>query len=176
MIWLIVIAGIFLVIGSTAFVGAPYVPSHGSQVRRAFTELRPLTTDDVIVDLGSGDGVVLRRAIKLGAGQAIGYEINPLLVWLSRLLSVQYGRTIIVKTANMWRIQPPKGVTIVYVFGVGRDMKRLTRLLQRWANTTDKKVECIIYGHELLGRTPVRCVGAHRLYAITPLQGSQAQV
>ena len=176
MIWLIIIAVVVIIVGFAAFVGAPYVPSHGLQIRRAFTDLRPLTLDDTVVDLGSGDGVVLRRAIDLGAGHAIGYEINPALVWLSRILSGRYGRKIIVNTANMWRAQPPEGITVVYVFGVGRDMRRLAKLLQRWANTADKTIECVVYGHELPGYTPTRHVGAHHLYIFTPLQSRQAQV
>jgi len=176
MIWLIIIVAVVITVGLAAFVGAPYVPSHGLQVRRAFTDLRPLTLDDIVVDLGSGDGVVLRRAIDLGAGHAIGYEINPVLVWLSRILSGRYDRKIIINTANMWRSQPPEGITVVYVFGVGRDMRRLVKLLQRWANTADKTIECVVYGHELSGYTPTRHVGAHHLYIFTPLQSRQAQV
>lgn len=176
MIWLIIIATVVIIVGFAAFVGAPYVPSHGLQIRRAFTDLRPLTLDDVVIDLGSGDGVVLRRAVDLGARRAIGYEINPLFVWLSRIVSARYGRKITITTANMWRVQPPEGVTVVYVFGVGRDMRRLTKLLQRWANTTDRKIEAIVYGHELYDCTATRHVGAHRLYVFTPLQSRQAQV
>ena len=173
-VWIIV--GVVVVFGLVAFVGAPYVPSHTKQVRRAFTDLRPLTRRDVVVDLGSGDGVVLRQAVDLGAGRAIGYEINPLLVWLSRLLSTRRRSGIEVRTANMWRVPPPAGVTVVYVFGVGRDLHRIVALMERWAVQSGCTIECIVYGHTLPGIQFDRQEGAHRLYAFTPLHSLQAQV
>lgn len=176
MILLWIITAVVVVLGFAAFFGAPYVPSHASQVRRAFTDLRPLTDKDVVVDLGSGDGVVLRHAIEYGAGRAIGYEINPLFVWVSRGLSLKYRDRITIQTANMWHSHPPDGVSVVYVFGVGRDMKRLVALIERWAVQSEREIECLVYGHELPGIIPVRQVGAHRLYRFTALHRPEAQV
>ena len=171
-----VIAGLVVVMGFAAFFGAPYVPSHRSQVRRAFTKLRPLTSRDVVVDLGRGDGVVLRQAIHRGAGRAIGYEINPLLVWISRVVSAKDRTKLEVRTANMWRVRPPKGVTVVYIFGVGRDLRRLESLLERWATDLGDEIECIVYGHELPNKDPIKQEGAHRLYRFAALHRQQAQV
>ena len=176
MIILWIIFGLIILTGLAVFVGAPYVPSHRREVRRAFTELRPLTNKDVVVDLGSGDGIVLRQAVALGAARAIGYEINPLLVWLSLVISARSRAVISVRMANMWHIDPPEGVTLVYVFGVGRDMQRLAALLGRWATQTERSIECIVYGHEMPGAILVRQEGAHRLYRFIPLQQEEAQV
>ena len=173
-IWIVL--GLVVLMGLAVFVGAPYVPSHRREVRRAFTNLRPLTNKDLVVDLGSGDGIVLRQAVALGAARAIGYEINPLLVWLSLVISARYRAAISVRTANMWHIDPPEGVTLVYVFGVGRDMRRLAVLLDRWATQAGRDIECIIYGHEVPNATLVRQEGAHRLYRFIPLQQEEAQV
>ena len=158
------------------FFGAPYVPSHRSQVRRAFTSLRPLKKSDTVVDLGSGDGVVLRQAIALGAKKAVGYELNPALVWISRFVSRRYGRAIDISVANMWSTSPPAGTTVVYVFSVGRDLDRLVALLHRWADELDKPIDCVMYGHELPGVAPARQDGAHSLYTFLPLHRRQAQV
>lgn len=173
-VWIIL--GLVVSMGLVVFVGAPYVPSHRREVRRAFTKLRPLTDKDAVVDLGSGDGVVLRQAVALGAARAIGYEINPLLVWLSLVISARYRAVISVRTANMWHIDPPEGVTLVYVFGVGRDMRRLAVLLDRWATQAGRDIECIVYGHEVSNAVLVRQEGAHRLYRFIPLQQEEAQV
>ena len=51
----------------TALFGAPYVPTQKKQIESAFTKLRPFKKNDVLVDLGSGDGVVLDEAIRAGA-------------------------------------------------------------------------------------------------------------
>ena len=47
-IWIVL--GLVVLMGLAVFVGAPYVPSHRREVRRAFTNLRPLTNKDVVVD------------------------------------------------------------------------------------------------------------------------------
>ena len=59
MVWYI-IAGLIVFAGFTAFTGAPYVPSKPREVKRAFTKLYKLSAKDVVVDIGSGDGLVLR--------------------------------------------------------------------------------------------------------------------
>ena len=76
--WAIVII-LCVFFGLVVFRGAPYVPSKKTYINQAFSDLYPLTDKDVLVDVGSGDGVVLRSATKFGA-LAIGYEINPILV------------------------------------------------------------------------------------------------
>ena len=69
----------------TALFGAPYVPTQRKQIESVFSKLRPFKRNDVLVDLGSGDGVVLDEAIRAGASKVIGYEINPILVLISCL-------------------------------------------------------------------------------------------
>ena len=110
MSWLLfAILAIVILVGFSAFTGAPYVPSHRRDVARAFRELYPLGANDVLVDIGSGDGVVLRQASKCGA-RAVGYEIHPLLVLLSRWLSRGDVR-VAVYFANFWRVDLPNDTT-----------------------------------------------------------------
>lgn len=42
----------------------------------AFFELAPVSSKDVVYDLGSGDGRLLFAAIDAGAGKAVGVELN----------------------------------------------------------------------------------------------------
>lgn len=81
-----VIIALVLVLGFTAFTGAPYVPSKKRELRQVFKQLYALSSKDTLVDLGSGDGVVLREARRCGAA-AVGYEIGPVYVAVSRLLA-----------------------------------------------------------------------------------------
>ena len=61
MFWLWILALIIiLTFGVVVFHGSPYVPSHVSHVRQSLTELYNLSDKDVLVDIGSGDGLVLR--------------------------------------------------------------------------------------------------------------------
>lgn len=42
-----------------------------------FFLLAPVSADDVVYDLGSGDGRVLFAALEKGAGKAVGVELDP---------------------------------------------------------------------------------------------------
>jgi SAM-dependent methyltransferase len=62
--------------GATLIKQAPYVPTPQDIVDKML-ELAKVTSDDVVYDLGSGDGrIVITAAQKLGA-HAVGVEINP---------------------------------------------------------------------------------------------------
>lgn len=172
--WLWVVGAVVLAFSWVVARGAPYIPSHRRQVQRAFSELYPLSADDALVDLGSGDGVVLREASKFGAN-IIGYELNPLLVWLSRLFCLRHDN-ITIHLADMWRTALPKETTVVYVFSVSRDTKKLRDHLQKQATRLDKSLHLIVYGHTLPRIQPIRQVGAHHLYIFKPLQDAKAQV
>jgi hypothetical protein len=62
---------IFLFFGLVVFLGAPYVPSHRKDVKKAFEHF-DINNSDLLVDAGSGDGLVLRIASSFGA-KAVGY-------------------------------------------------------------------------------------------------------
>ena len=64
---------------------APYVPTPWHVVDRMI-EVAEITGDDIVYDLGSGDGRILLRAAKERGARGVGYEINPLLVEEARAL------------------------------------------------------------------------------------------
>lgn len=137
-------------------------------MRRAFRLLYPLNTKDVLIDLGSGDGLVLREAAKRGA-KAIGYELNPVLTWIARWLS-RGNKNITVHIANMWRIAFPRDTTVVYAFVVSRDVRKVAKKIQLETDRLGKPLKFISYGCELPGKTPIKTNGAHFLYDFIPLQ------
>lgn len=161
---------VVLCFGAVAFIGAPYVPSHRREVREAFTKLRPLTGNDTMIDLGSGDGLVLQESLKAGAGRAIGYELNPFLVVISRMRLLRFSGRSTIHLRNMWGATPAQGSMVVYVFTVSRDTKRLEKMMQSWANTTNRAVDVIVYGHELSEKYRIASHRAHHLYIFQPLQ------
>lgn len=164
------VIGIFLL---TAVVGAPYVPTHRKQVRRAFSELRALNRSDTLVDMGSGDGVVLAEALAAGVGQAVGYEINPFLVVISRFrLRGRYQNTRIT-TANFWRTPFPSDTTVVYTFGETRDIAKMYDRVQSEADRLGREIDFISYAFTVPGKVVLSQVGAHYLYRVTPLQSLQ---
>lgn len=167
MLWLGIIAVLVIGGGFMAFTGAPYVPSKRRDVRRALTELYPLSTDDVLIDIGSGDGVVLREASARGA-RAIGYEIHPLLVLISRWLS-RHDDRVSVYHANFWRTDLPQETTVVYTFGDGRDIDKMAAYVQSQATKLNRELSFVSYAFATK-HAPVRKVGAHLLYTYKPLQ------
>jgi SAM-dependent methyltransferase len=56
-----------------------FVPTPYEEID-AFFELAPVSADDVVYDLGSGDGRLLFTALEKGAGRAVGVELKPDLV------------------------------------------------------------------------------------------------
>lgn len=171
---IIVATIIFLTIafGFVVFWGAPYVPSHRREAEKAFEVLWPLSKKDLLVDLGSGDGVILRLAARKGA-KAIGYELNPLLVLLSRLLSRRFS-IVEVHTANFWQRHLPKKTTVVYVFSVTRDMAKLEAKLQAEANYQGRAFQLVLYAMKLPTKKPAGIHRAHTLYMFTPLHSPEA--
>lgn len=82
-----ILAIMLLIFAIFAFVailiGAPYVPSSSERVKQMI-ELAKIKPAELVVDLGSGDGRILIAAAAAGA-RAVGIEINPVLVLITKL-------------------------------------------------------------------------------------------
>lgn len=153
-----------LFFGFMAFTGAPYLPSRRRDIEQAFTKLYTLSAKDHLVDFGAGDGKVLRAAVAHGA-RATGYEINPLIALVARLLSRNNPR-INVKIANMWRANFPKDTTVVYIFGDSRDIARMYAKIEREAQRLGRPLMVISYGIRVPGKTVKHAVGPYFLYRV----------
>jgi SAM-dependent methyltransferase len=167
MFWIYIIGTIVVFIGLSAFFGAPYVPSHRKDVKRLFDELTPLSESDTLLDIGSGDGLVLREASRRGA-RAVGYEIHPLFVGISKLASLGDAR-VQVRWANAWTAPFPESVTLIYAFAVGRDGKKLAGKVQHEATLLKRPLRLVCYGNALPGLRPVESFEAYHLYVFEPL-------
>lgn len=172
MLWLWVAAIIIIVFGFVVFRGAPYVPSKKRELRQAFKELYPLNEDDLLVDIGSGDGIVLRQAAECGA-RAVGYELNPILVAISRLIS-RNQPLVKVNFADFWFVQLPSETTVVYVFGESRDIAKMAQKVAEESTRLGKKISFISYAFVIPNLEYVKKEGAYFLYEFYPLQSSKA--
>jgi cyclopropane fatty-acyl-phospholipid synthase-like methyltransferase len=74
---------IVLLWASSFLFGAPFQPSSNKALRNMI-ELSNVKKGEKIADLGSGDGKIVIEFAKLGS-EAHGFEINPILVWISRM-------------------------------------------------------------------------------------------
>ncbi|MGK2896126.1 MAG: hypothetical protein ACSLEY_00785 [Candidatus Saccharimonadales bacterium] len=167
----IILLAIVVTYGFTVFFGAPYIPAKTHDVEVAFEKLYTLTTKDTLLDLGSGDGKVLRIAANHGA-KAVGYELHPLLVWISQIAS--RGLSVTTKLANMWRTSFPADTTVVYIFSDSRDIARLTHLIENEATRLNRTLVVISYGFNLPGYEPVKTAAAHHLFYVAPLHKKKA--
>ncbi|MFA7653824.1 MAG: methyltransferase domain-containing protein [Candidatus Magasanikbacteria bacterium] len=118
-IFLEVIAGMlilwFIVILISSLIGVPYLPTHKKQAR-LMIELANLKPGMKVVDLGSGTGRLLFLAAQKGA-QAVGYEINPLLFWWTRIkiFIFRKNREVTVKFKSLYYADL-KDVDVVFCF------------------------------------------------------------
>lgn len=166
--WFYILGAIVALLGFSAFFGAPYVPSRRRDVTRMFDKLYPLKSSDTVIDVGSGDGIVLREVSRRGV-KAIGYEINPLLVAISKWLS-RGDPQVSVSVANFWQTHFPKSTTVIYAFSVERDARKLKKKLQDEANRLNKSLTLICYGSPLPDTPVDREFEAYHLYNFYPLQ------
>lgn len=166
MILLSIAAAFVVLFGYVVFFGAPYVPSLKKEVRAAFSELYPLSAKDCVVDLGSGDGTVLRIAKQFGVRRLVGYELNPVLALISRLI---VGREASIRVRDMYKVKLPDEVTLVYVFSVSRDRKKLDRYFVREADRLGRPITVMTFGSKLPDeRQPDAERNGHTLYTVTP--------
>ncbi len=160
-----IILGILIIILSfTAFFGAPYVPSLKSELKKAFTKLYPLSEKDTLIDLGAGDGVVLKVASEFKA-KGIGIELNPVFALISKFRLRKIKNTKIL-TKNFYNYEFPEETTAVYIFGDSRDIEKITRKIEREAKRLKKSIYVISNGFRLPSHKPIKHVGAYYLYRI----------
>jgi hypothetical protein len=167
-VWFWLFFAVVLLFGFVVFRGAPYVPTRRKYLIAAFSKLYILQPDDVLVDVGSGDGRVMRLAASK-VKRAVGYELNPALVFISRLLSRRQ-QNVETRLADFWLAKLPDDITIVYAFSVSRDIKKLTQKLSREATRTGHEIKVITYGAGIDALVPDKSYQAFKLYTIHPLQ------
>jgi trans-aconitate methyltransferase len=109
-VFLWIAAGLFLLKMSYAFSvalalpftqGALYVSSSRRRVA-AFVDAVSMKPHQVFVDLGCGDGRVLRRVRRLYGVRAIGYELNLMAYAKARLMSI--GSGVEIRWRNFWKV------------------------------------------------------------------------
>lgn len=140
---------IVLPFGVGAVLGAPYVPILRRDSERIL-KIAHLKPGQTLVDLGSGDGRLLRAAAAQGV-RCIGYEINPWLVFVSRIVCWRYRKLVTIHTADIWHTQLPPA-DVIYIFILDRYMARLG---QKFEAEITRPTRVISYVFTLPGRTPI---------------------
>ncbi|XP_056186609.1 ATP synthase subunit C lysine N-methyltransferase isoform X3 [Falco biarmicus] len=94
----------------------PFVPATSTQIQNVLKMLE--NRSGSLVDIGSGDGRIVIAAAKRGF-KAVGYELNPWLVWYSRYRAWRDGvhQNTRFYISDLWKVSF-SGYTNVVVFGV----------------------------------------------------------
>jgi hypothetical protein len=110
--------------------GAIYDPSSAAETQ-AMADVADVRPGERAADLGSGDGRVV-IALALKGAEAHGYEVNPVLVAISRRRIAQrgLGGRAFIHWGNFWRTNLSR-YELITVFQVGFIMGRLETKLKR---------------------------------------------
>lgn len=129
MTWtLVALGGILFLFAFVILFGAPYLPTLKKQQQEAL-DMLDLKEGQTLVELGSGDGRMLVAAARRGL-RSVGYELNPLLVIYSWLITRRYRRLVRIRWANYWQVRLP-ACDGIYVFLLDRYMVKLhTKITQ----------------------------------------------
>jgi ribosomal protein L11 methylase PrmA len=158
MIWIIVLIILLSLQFVVLFLGAPYVPTLNKQ-REAALDLLNLKPGQTVIDLGCGDGAMLIAAAKRGY-KAVGYEINPVLVFICWLRTRRYRGQVKIIRGNFWQKKWPQA-DAVFVFLTERYMERLNENMK---NRFKNPVKLVTYGFSIKDKKPTSVQGACFLY------------
>jgi len=95
--------------------GAPYVPTSKKRINEILKEAH-LKKGQTFLELGSGDGRIVRNAVKQYGVTGIGIDINPTLTFIARLYAKQEKlKNIIFKTESIFNTDLKKA-HVIYLF------------------------------------------------------------
>ncbi|XP_044151065.1 ATP synthase subunit C lysine N-methyltransferase isoform X1 [Bufo gargarizans] len=118
----------------------PYVPASETQVENVLKMLQ--FRSGTVVDIGSGDGRIVISAAKTGF-QAVGYELNPWLVWYSKYRAWREGvhQNAKFHISDLWKVSFSQYTNIV-IFGVPEMMPKLEEKLKMELSLTARVIAC----------------------------------
>lgn len=140
---------LILLFGFVLLFGAPYLPTLRKQIDDALG-LLDLQPGQTLLELGSGDGRVMRLAAQRGIN-VVGYEINPLLVVISRIVTWKYRKRVTIIWGDFWSKEwPPNDGA--FVFLIGRFMDRLDHKIK---SSKHKPNQVVSFAFQIPSKKPV---------------------
>jgi tRNA G46 methylase TrmB len=108
---------------------SPFQPTLNENLIQVFTKIA-LGTEDILIDLGCGDGRVLLSAAFMQCKLAIGYELNSELIQIARKNIDELGLEESVKIFNCDFLNAELlDVTVIYIYLLPEAIKKLEGML-----------------------------------------------
>ena len=104
-----------------------FVPSNQDEIETILKKINP-GKNKLFLDLGSGDGRVVRTAVIKHEVRGVGYEIHPLLVWYSKWRWRKV-KNLDFKRQSMWEADLSPA-DYIYCYLSPRAMKKLAKKIQ----------------------------------------------
>lgn len=127
--------------------GAPFVPTSSKIIDEILQEAR-LRKDQLFIELGSGDSRVVSSAVKKYGVKGIGYDLNLLLIFYSRITTKLKG----IKNINFFKQNifdaNIENANVIFLFLMP---KTLIKLKSKILNECKKEVLIISHGFKIAG-------------------------
>ena len=111
--------------------GLPSRPTHPNRIRKAL-QLANLKPDEILYDLGSGDGRVLVIAARDFGAKAVGIEIGPAQRLVSRVAAKNSGVSdrVRVEAGDFYK-SDVRNADVVYIYATSTEVAKLASLLEK---------------------------------------------
>ena len=130
----------------SSFKGAPYVPTKKDSALELLEHAR-LQKGQKILELGCGDGRVIRTAVETFKMKGVGIDINRLLIWIARFKHRKFKRDLSFKTANVFKT-PLSGYNVIYLFLMP---EMLVKLKEKFTKECKRGTLIISHGFKIDG-------------------------
>ena len=104
-----------------AFTSGPFVPSSRKR-HKTMLELADLNKNDIVYDLGCGDGRLVFRSAEF-CKKAIGYELSIPLYIFGKIRQIFNKKNATIKYGNIWR-QNYDDATVIFCYLLPKAMKQ----------------------------------------------------
>ncbi len=148
----LVIVGFVVWIAWSGIIGAPWLPTPIKKARNML-ELAEVGEDDIVYDIGSGDGRIIIMAAREFGAKSFGIEMDPLRVLWSRL-AIKWRRLAQVKVLreNFFKSNIEDATVVTVYQGVGVNKK----LREKFSRELKPGTRVVSYRFRFQGWTPVK--------------------
>jgi SAM-dependent methyltransferase len=119
--------------------GAVFTSTAGIRIK-SFLDAVPMNGAELLVDLGCGDGRVLRAARRRYGVRTLGFEVNALAYGVARILSFPM-RGVRIRCKNFWS-EDLQNADVVFCYLFPDVMRRLALKLQKELQPGARVVSC----------------------------------